>query len=157
MSTRDELAGVLADTLNKQFKDMKVAYFLDGSDTTPTDIKDFVSTGSTMLDLAISNKPNGGIAVGRITELNGLESSGKSLLGAHMLAETQKKGGVAVYIDTVEPSIPGLVTKFTAFSPPFATIVYTSSAVVLAAFEIATYLLTGCTDCLVELSMSHSL
>ena len=29
MSTRDELAGVLADTLNKQFKDMKVAYFLD--------------------------------------------------------------------------------------------------------------------------------
>ena len=100
MSTRDELAGVLADTLNKQFKDMKVAYFLDGTDSTPTDIKEFVSTGSTMLDLAISNKPNGGIAVGRITELNGLESSGKSLLGAHMLAETQKKGGVAVYIDT---------------------------------------------------------
>ena len=100
MSTRDELAGVLADTINKQFKDMKVAYFLDGTDSTPTDIKDFVSTGSTMLDLAISNKPIGGIAVGRITELNGLESSGKSLLGAHMLAETQKKGGVAVYIDT---------------------------------------------------------
>ena len=100
MSTRDDLAGVLADTINKQFKDMKVAYFLDGSDTTPTDIKDFVSTGSTMLDLAISNQPNGGIAVGRITELNGLESSGKSLIGAHILAETQKKGGVAVYIDT---------------------------------------------------------
>ena len=99
MSTRDELAGVLAETINKNFKDMKVAYFLDGSDTTPTDIKEFVSTGSTMLDLVISNKPHGGIAVGRITELNGLESSGKSLLGAHMLAETQKKGGVAVYID----------------------------------------------------------
>ena len=100
MSTRDELASVLADTINKQFKDMKVAYFLDGSDSTPTDIKEHISTGSTMLDLAIANKPNGGIAVGRITELNGLESSGKSLLGAHMLAETQKKGGVAVYIDT---------------------------------------------------------
>ena len=53
-----------------------------------------------MLDLAISNKPNGGIAVGRITAINGLESSGKSLIGAHILAETQKKGGVAVYIDT---------------------------------------------------------
>ena len=100
MSTRDELAGVLANTINKQFKDMKVAYFLDGTDTTPTDIKDFISTGSTMLDLAISNRADGGIAVGRITELNGLESSGKSLIGAHMLAETQKKGGVAVYIDT---------------------------------------------------------
>jgi recombination protein RecA len=100
MSTRDELAGQLAASLNKQFKDTKVAYFLDGSDTTPTDIKEFISTGSTLLDLAISNRPHGGIAVGRITELNGLESSGKSLVGAHLLAETQKKGGVAVYIDT---------------------------------------------------------
>jgi len=100
MSVKDELASVLADNLNKQFKDTKVAYFLDGSDTTPTDIKDFVSTGSTLLNLAISNKPNGGIAVGRITEINGLESSGKSLIGAHILAETQRKGGVAVYMDT---------------------------------------------------------
>ena len=100
MSVKDELASSLADNLNKQFKDTKVAYFLDGSDTTPTDIKDFVSTGSTLLNLAISNKPNGGIAVGRITEINGLESSGKSLIGAHILAETQRKEGVAVYMDT---------------------------------------------------------
>ena len=100
MSTRDELAGTLAASLNKTFKDTKVAYFLDGSDTTPTDIKEFISTGSTLLDLAISNRPHGGAAVGRITEINGLESSGKSLVGAHLLAETQKKGGVAVYIDT---------------------------------------------------------
>jgi len=100
MSVNDVLASVLADSLNKKFKDTKVAYFLDGSDTTPTDIKDFISTGSSMLDLAISNRPDGGIAVGRITEINGLESSGKSLLGAHILAETQKKDGIAVYIDT---------------------------------------------------------
>ena len=100
MSVRDDLASSLAKNLNNKFKDMKVAYFLDGTDTTPTDIKDFVSTGSTMLDLAIANKPNGGIAVGRITEINGLESSGKSLLGAHIIAETQKKGGVGIYIDT---------------------------------------------------------
>ncbi len=101
MSVNDVLAKTLADSLNKKFKDTnKVAYFLDGSDTTPTDIKEFISTGSSTLDLAISNKPNGGIAVGRITEINGLESSGKSLLGAHILAETQKKDGVAVYIDT---------------------------------------------------------
>ena len=53
-----------------------------------------------MLDLAIANKPNGGMAVGRITELNGLEGSGKSLIGAHALANCQKQGGVAVYIDT---------------------------------------------------------
>jgi len=100
MSVKDELAHVLADSLNKQFKDTKVAYFLDGSNATPTDIKEFVSTGSSVLDLAISNRPNGGVAVGRITEINGLESSGKSLIGTHILAETQKRDGVAVYIDT---------------------------------------------------------
>jgi len=53
----------------------------------------------TILDLAIANKPNAGVPVGKITELNGLEGSGKSLIGAHLLASTQKKGGVAVYID----------------------------------------------------------
>ena len=94
------LASEIADSLNSKFKGQKVAYFLDGSASTPTDIDDFISTGSSILDLAISNRPDGGIAVGRITEINGLSSTGKSLLGAHVLAETQKKGGVAVYIDT---------------------------------------------------------
>ena len=50
MSVKDGLADTLANSLNKKFKDTKVAYFLDGSDTTPTDVTDFVSTGSTTLD-----------------------------------------------------------------------------------------------------------
>ena len=100
MSNRDELAEVLAGELNKQFKSHKVAYFLDGVEETPTDVTDWISTGSTLLDLAISNKPHGGFAAGRITEINGLESSGKSLIGAHALATTQRKDGLAVYIDT---------------------------------------------------------
>ena len=97
---RDELAEVLADKLNNQFKDGKVAYFLDGATESPSSIKDWVSTGSSMLDLVISNRADGGLPVGRITEVTGLEASGKSLLAAHTLANTQKKGGVAVYIDT---------------------------------------------------------
>ena len=100
IDSRDELAGVIADSLNKKFKSMKVAYFLDGAEETPTDLTEWVSTGSSLLDLAISNRPNGGIPVGRITELTGLEASGKSLIGAHLLANTQKKDGLAVYIDT---------------------------------------------------------
>ena len=100
MTQRDDLANVIASELNKTFKHQQVAYFLGGDQETPTDIRGFVSSGSSILDLAIANKPNGGFAVGRITEINGLESSGKSLVGAHILAETQKKGGVAVYIDT---------------------------------------------------------
>ncbi len=96
----DDLAGVLADSLNKKFKDFKVAYFLDGTEDTPTDLTEWISTGSSILDLAISNRKNGGLPVGRITELTGLEASGKSLLAAHVLANTQKKDGLAVYIDT---------------------------------------------------------
>jgi recombination protein RecA len=52
------------------------------------------------LDIAISNRPYGGIPVGRIVEINGLEQSGKSLLCGHILAETQKKDGMAIFIDT---------------------------------------------------------
>ncbi len=99
-SIRDELAATLADNLNKRFKKHQAAYFLSGESGAPTEVREFVSTGSSMLDLVISNGPNGGFPVGRITEITGLEASGKSLLAAHTLANTQKKGGVAVYIDT---------------------------------------------------------
>ena len=99
---QDDLASVLADNLNKKFKssNYKVAYFLEGDTDAPSEVTEWISTGSTMLDLAISNRPNGGLPVGRIIEITGLEASGKSLLAAHALADTQKKGGLAVYIDT---------------------------------------------------------
>ena len=99
-SDRDELAQVIHDSLNKLSKEGQIAYFLDGQEETPTDLTDFISTGNTMLDIAISNRPHGGIAVGRITELTGLEASGKSLVAASILANTQKRGGIAVLIDT---------------------------------------------------------
>jgi len=98
----DSLAITLAESINKQFKgqNYKTAFFLDGDADAPTNVHEWISSGCSMLDLAISNKPNGGFPVGRITEITGLEASGKSLLAAHTLAETQKKGGLAVYIDT---------------------------------------------------------
>jgi len=98
----DGLASVLAESINKQFKGqaLKTAYFLDGDLDAPTNVHEWISSGCSMLDLAISNRPSGGFPVGRITEITGLEASGKSLLAAHTLAETQKKGGLAVYIDT---------------------------------------------------------
>jgi recombination protein RecA len=98
---RDELAQLIAQSLNKLSKDSgQIAYFLDGGEDTPTDFTDFISTGATLLDVAISNRKNGGIAVGRITELTGLEGSGKSLVGAQLIANTQRRGGVGVLIDT---------------------------------------------------------
>lgn len=98
----DELGGIIAETINKQFKtqNIKTAYFLEGDSDAPTIVKEWVGTGSTMLDLAISNRKYGGFPVGRVSEITGLEQSGKSLLAAHALLNTQKKGGLAVYIDT---------------------------------------------------------
>jgi recombination protein RecA len=94
-----DLADILAESLNKSSKDHKVAFFLD-EDEAPTNVDGWVSTGCAMLDVAISNRPYGGLPVGRIVEITGLEQSGKSLVSAHLLAETQKLGGVAVLIDT---------------------------------------------------------
>ena len=102
----DELATALGESirtgLNKKFKNTnyKVAYFLDGDTDSPSEVRGWVGSGSSMLDLAIANRPEGGFPVGRITEITGLEASGKSLLAAHALADTQKQGGLAVYIDT---------------------------------------------------------
>jgi len=98
----DELGGVIAETINKKFKEQhfKTAYFLEGDSDAPTIVKEWVGTGSTILDLAISNRKNGGFPVGRVCEITGLEQSGKSLLAAHALLNTQRKGGLAVYIDT---------------------------------------------------------
>lgn len=95
---KDELVTLIADVVNKNAGE-PAAFFLNDIDN-PANITDWISTGSSLLDIAISNRPYGGIPVGRITELTGLEQSGKSLICAHMLANTQKKGGIAILIDT---------------------------------------------------------
>ncbi|MBQ9084367.1 MAG: AAA family ATPase, partial [Clostridia bacterium] len=55
-----------------------------------------VSTGSLSLDFALGV---GGIPRGRITEIYGPESSGKTTIALHVIAEVQKQGGNAVFID----------------------------------------------------------
>jgi len=57
---------------------------------------DAISTGSIALDLALGV---GGIPRGRITEIFGPESSGKTTLCQHVLAEAQRRGGVVAFID----------------------------------------------------------
>jgi len=103
---RDELVELLANELNKANKDGgKIAYFLDEQEN-PAEISDWISTGSSILDLAIINRPHGGLPVGKMVEFNGLEGTGKSLLSAHVVADTQKKGGIAVVIDTENAAAP---------------------------------------------------
>ena len=57
---------------------------------------DVISTGSLTLDLALGT---GGLPRGRVVEIYGPESSGKTTLAIHAIAEAQKQGGVAAFID----------------------------------------------------------
>src|SRR3989454_4366186 len=55
-----------------------------------------IPTGALLLDLALGV---GGIPRGRVTELYGPESAGKTTLALHVIAEAQKLGGVAAFVD----------------------------------------------------------
>ena len=55
-----------------------------------------VSTGSLSLDIALGV---GGLPKGRIVEIYGPESSGKTTLALHTIAEAQKKGGICAFVD----------------------------------------------------------
>ena len=65
---------------------------------------DVIPTGSIALDLALGV---GGIPRGRITEIFGPESSGKTTVCQHVIAEAQRKGGVAAFIDVEHALDPG--------------------------------------------------
>lgn len=66
----DSLASDMLQILNKSFKEFPDAasYLRDANI-----VKTWISTGCSILDLAISNRPNGGLPAGKIVEFNGLE------------------------------------------------------------------------------------
>ena len=67
-----------------------------------------ISTGSLGLDLALGI---GGLPKGRIVEIYGPESSGKTTLALHVVAESQKKGGICAYVDAEHALDPSYATK----------------------------------------------
>ncbi|PIZ94271.1 MAG: recombinase RecA [Candidatus Magasanikbacteria bacterium CG_4_10_14_0_2_um_filter_37_12] len=69
---------------------------------------DTVSTGSISLDIALGVK---GVPRGRITEIYGPESSGKTTLAQHIIAEVQKEGGIAAFIDAEHALDPDYARK----------------------------------------------
>ena len=88
----------LIKSLNKEHGS-KVAYNL-AYDTSPTHVNRWISTGSRQLDYIVSNRRNGGLPEGRIVEIFGPPSIGKSHLAIQVARTTQQMGGIVVYIDT---------------------------------------------------------
>jgi len=75
-----------------------VAHNLSGDN--PTSVKEWIPTGSRWLDSIISKGKLTGIPVGKITEIAGLESTGKSYMAVQVAANAQKTGKVVVYFDS---------------------------------------------------------
>lgn len=95
MSNKTEKLKALQLTIDKLEKTYGKGTVMKLSDNRVVDIP-ATSTGSLGLDLALGI---GGIPKGRIIEVYGPESSGKTTLSMHCIAEVQKKGGMAAFID----------------------------------------------------------
>lgn len=83
--------GLAMDQITKQFGDGSIMKL---GDAKRVDIE-LISSGSLSLDIALG----GGYPRGRVIEIYGPESSGKTTLALHAIAEVQKKGGTAAFID----------------------------------------------------------
>ena len=73
----------------------------------PTEVSDFIPTGSRWLDSIICRGKLAGIPVGKVTEIAGLEATGKSFMAAQIAANAQKMGIGVVYFDAesaIDPS-----------------------------------------------------
>lgn len=87
----------IATVLNKKMG-MTVAHTM--SDQNPSQVVDWIPTGCTWLDGIICRGQMAGIPVGRITEIAGLEASGKSYMAAQIAANATAKGFEVVYFDS---------------------------------------------------------
>jgi recombination protein RecA len=75
-----------------------VAYNLN--EDNPTDVKEWIPTGSRWLDSIVCRGKSAGIPMGKIAEIAGLESTGKSYMAAQIAANSQKMGIDVVYFDS---------------------------------------------------------
>ncbi len=105
-----KISKALIKELNKD-SDEKVAWSLATDKDNPTDVREFIDTGSTLLNYLIANKRGGGAPAGKIIEIVGEEATGKSLIVTQILANAQKKGGIVAYIDEENALNPEFATR----------------------------------------------
>jgi recombination protein RecA len=95
MSNKDAKLKALQITVDKLEKTYGKGTIMKLGDKTVVDTE-VISTGSLTLDIALGI---GGLPKGRIVEIYGPESSGKTTLAIHAIAQCQKNGGIAAFID----------------------------------------------------------
>ena len=88
---------------------MNVAH--DLRETNPTEVVEWIPTGSRWLDSIICRGKSAGIPVGKIVEIAGLESTGKSYMAAQIAANAQKMGMDVVYFDSESAIDPQFLEK----------------------------------------------
>jgi len=77
----------------------------------PTEVKDWIPTGSRWLDSIICKGQLAGIPVGKITEIAGLEATGKSYMAAQIAANAQKSGKLIIYFDSESAIDPNFLQR----------------------------------------------
>ena len=95
MASKDEKQKALEAALGQIEKQYGKGAVMKLGDTSQMNVET-IPTGSLSLDIALGL---GGVPKGRIIEIYGPESSGKTTVALHMVAEVQKRGGVAGFID----------------------------------------------------------
>ena len=95
MATEDKLKALDA-AISKLEKDFGKGTVMKLGDASANVSVETVPTGSLSLDIALGL---GGVPKGRVIEVYGPESSGKTTVTLHMIAEVQKRGGIAGFID----------------------------------------------------------
>jgi recombination protein RecA len=104
VSERDKAIDLAVATIERQFGKGSIMKMGEASRLQI----EAIPTGSIALDLALGI---GGIPRGRITEIYGPESSGKTTLAQHIIAEAQRMGGMAAYIDAEHAMDPQYAEK----------------------------------------------
>ena len=98
----------MRDAINKK---AGVEVSFDLLEQNPSEVTEWIPTGSDVLDSIICRGKKAGIPVGRITELAGIEASGKSYFAAQIAANAQKIGMTVVYFDSESALDPSFLSK----------------------------------------------
>lgn len=104
-NTKKKALELAIDHIEKQFGEGSIMTLGSHSRARQTSV---IKTGAIALDIALGI---GGVPRGRIVEIYGPESSGKSTLATHIVASAQKNGGIAAYIDAEHALDPSYAAK----------------------------------------------